>query len=90
VLRTGGDEVEGWFGHQWFFDPRNFGEIICDLIELRAIPFQLTALVPTYHMDFIAVLNKTAEPDLAASRALVDRVSAVYRAPSYERKMLNP
>ena len=71
--------------------PAIFGEIICDLIGTPGPSrSSSTALVPTYHMDFIAVLNKTAEPDLAASRALVDRVSAVYRAPSYERKMLNP
>ncbi|MBF9059289.1 methyltransferase domain-containing protein [Rhodobacterales bacterium HKCCSP123] len=90
VLRTGGQEVETWFGHQWFFDPRNFGEIICDLIELKAIPFQLTALVPTYQMDFIAVLRKTDSPDLAASRALVERVSSDYRVPVYSRKILDP
>jgi hypothetical protein len=85
VMRTEGAEVETWFGHQWFFDPCNFGEILCDLIDLGAVPFELCALMPTYNMDFIAILQRSAAPDLAASRAVASEAAAAYRAPSYSR-----
>jgi hypothetical protein len=87
LIDSGGAEVENWFGHQWFFDPRNFGEIVCDLIDLELIPYDLVALVPTYKMDFIAILRKTAAPDLAASRAVADEAAAAYRAPTYSRTL---
>lgn len=85
AIATGGQGVDTWFGHQWFFDPRNFGEILCDLMELGLVPFQLSALVPSHHMDFIAVLDRTDTPDVARARALVAEVATRYHPPVYDR-----
>jgi len=87
VLRDGGAEVDRWVGHQGVFDPINFGEIIGDLIGLGAIPFEVKALVPTYNMDFIVILQKSTSPDPVSSRAVVDQTAARYRAPVYSRKI---
>ena len=87
VLRHDGKEVEKWFGHQWFFDLRNYGEILCDLMELNLLNFQLEALIPTYNMDFMVVLRKSGNLDVDKARAIVAQAAAEYRVPNYKRKL---
>ncbi len=87
VLRHDGKEVENWFGHQWFFDLRNYGEIICDLMELELLNLQLEAIVPTYNMDFMVVLRKSDILDVDKAKAVVLQAAAEYREPNYKRKI---
>ena len=80
---AGAAATENFYGHLWQFDPENFGDIVCDLIELEMISFQLEALVPSHRMDFIAVLRKVEVPDLAEARKVARRAARGYRRPSY-------
>jgi SAM-dependent methyltransferase len=85
VVRTGGEEVDRWFGHQWFFDPPGFAEILCDLIELEMFGFDLETIEPTYNMDFMVVLRKSENPDLDRARSVLADLRGRYEAPEYDR-----
>ena len=88
-LQNDGKDVDNWFGHQWFFDLRNYGEIICDFMDLGLLNLQLEALTPTYNMDFIVTLRKTSRLDVAKSKAVVEKAAAEYRAPNYKRDIFD-
>lgn len=84
ILDAGLDEdrPDLWAGHSWRFDPVAFAQILADLARFDLTPLHLVELVPTYHMDFIAILKK-GPVDGAAMEALAQDVAAQYDPPRY-------
>ena len=81
VIDSKGADAGKWFGHQWCFDPVNFASIVADLIDLKLIDLELVHVRPTYHMDFIVVLRKTASARSASAREISRRMQKIYRRP---------
>lgn len=84
VIASEGVVARDSFVHQWHFDPIMFPNIIGDLIELGLIDFDIVEAVPTYNMDFICILKKSATPDADRARQLSARVASEYRTPVYD------
>ncbi len=79
--------VNHWYGHQWYFDPINFGEIYLDLVEFGFVDLQLEALIPTHFMDFLVVLRKSATLDPEAAQRVIDTAARRYKVPRYSREI---
>ena len=47
-----------WMGHNWAFTADSFVDLIWDLVELGELELGLVDILPTGHMDFIAVLER--------------------------------
>jgi len=74
-------------GHSWRFDPVSFAQILADLCRLDLIGMQLTELVPTYNMDFIAILKKVPAVAPGAVAQIGRLVAEEYDPPRYPQAL---
>jgi SAM-dependent methyltransferase len=85
VLSKSAPYETSWFGHSWQFDPCVFTSIVEDISQLELLEtLQLETVIPTYHMDFIAVFKKVKSIDLRAINTLKKDIEEKYEKPSYQ------
>ncbi|MWB76770.1 hypothetical protein GLS40_01890 [Pseudooceanicola sp. 216_PA32_1] len=85
LLDNGGETARDAFVHQSHFDPPVFAELIGDFIDLGLIQFEMIMLQPTYNMDFICILKKSANPGSESARGLARDIQTSYIPPTYDR-----
>lgn len=68
-----------WLGHNWVFTADSFVDLTCDLLELGELELGLVDILPTGHMDFMAVLERSDTPfdSEALRQQAVDRLTHV-------------
>ncbi len=56
------NDSSNWSGHNWVFSADSFADLMCDLAEIGELDLGLVDILPTGHMDFIAVLERKHNP----------------------------
>ena len=79
VINNPEESSSQWMGHNWVFTAETFADLMCDLVELDQLELGLVDILPTGHMDFIAVLERTETPPNGAQlrRAAAARLDQV-------------
>ena len=51
-----------WMGHNWVFTADSFADLMIDLVEMGELNMGLVDILPSGHMDFMAVLERREAP----------------------------